>query len=254
MITERTDTTKGEPVYMPEKTYSRVMLKLSGEMLGGNQGQGIEGEALEMVAQEIADLNAAGVKVAVVIGGGNIFRGMRAATDWEIDRASADYMGMLATVINGLALQAVLENKYQLNTRVLTAITMQDLAEPYIRRKAQKHLDKNRIVIFAGGTGNPFFTTDTAASLRAREVGAEIILKATKVDGVYESDPMKNPEAKKFSKLSYIDVISNKLHVMDATAITMCMEAGLPILVFKLDKPGCVRKALSDPSVGTLVE
>lgn len=230
------------------------MLKLSGEMLGGPEGRGHDGEALEMIAQELADLHAQGKEVAVVIGGGNIFRGMKAATDWEIDRASADYMGMLATVINGLALQAVLETKFMINTRVMSAISMQELAEPYIRRKAVKHLQKKRIVIFAGGTGNPFFTTDTAASLRAREVGSQIILKATKVDGVYDSDPMKNSSAKRYKELTYIEVISKKLHVMDATAITMCMEARLPILVFKLDEPGCVGRALADANVGTIVK
>ncbi len=233
--------------------YTRVLLKLSGEMLGGTKGHGIDGEALEMVAEEVSLLHQENVEIAIVIGGGNIFRGVSAARDWEIDRSSADYMGMLATVINGLALQAVLENKYQINTRVLTAIAMQELAEPYIRRKAIKHLAKKRVVIFAGGTGNPFFTTDTAASLRAREIGAEIILKATKVDGVYDADPMKVPDAKRFKSLSYIDVIAKKLHVMDATAITMCMESGVPILVFKLGAHGCVRKALSDESVGTIV-
>ena len=235
------------------KKYTRVLLKISGEMLGGGKGHGIDGEALEMVAEEIAILHRANIEVSIVIGGGNIFRGMKAATDWEIDRASADYMGMLATVINGLALQSVLESKLSINTRVLTTITMQELAETYIRRKAVKHLAKRRVVIFAGGTGNPYFTTDTAASLRAREIDAEIILKATKVDGVYDSDPMKNPQAKRFTKLSYIDVIAKKLHVMDATAITMCMEADLPILVFKLDEPGCVKRALDDMSIGTLV-
>jgi uridylate kinase len=172
---------------------------------------------------------------------------------WGIERASADYMGMLATIINGLALQATLENKFNLHTRVMTAISMPSLAEPYIRRKAMKHLEEKRIVIFAGGTGNPLFTTDTAASLRAREVGADIILKATKVDGIYDSDPMKNPNAKKYQKLSYLDVISQKLDVMDATAITMCMEANLPIMVFKLAEPGSVRQALLNDGVGTTV-
>ena len=193
---------------MSEVAYSRVMLKLSGEMLGGTKGYGLDGDALELIAGEIADLHASNIEVAVVIGGGNIFRGAPAEKDWGIDRASADYMGMLATVINGLALQGMLENKYNLNTRVLTAITMQELAEPYIRRKAVKHLDKKRIVVFAGGTGNPYFTTDTAASLRAREIGADIILKATKVDGVYDQDPMLHPNAKRFETLSYLDVIS----------------------------------------------
>lgn len=238
---------------MAECKYGHIMLKLSGEMLGGKPGVGIDGTALEMIAGEIADAHKLGCKVSVVIGGGNIFRGS-AAAKWGIERASADYMGMLATIINGLALQATLENKYKLHTRVMTAISMPELAEPYIRRKAIKHLDEGRVVIFAGGTGNPLFTTDTAATLRAREVGADIILKATKVDGIYDSDPMKNPDAKKFNELTYLDVISKKLDVMDATAITMCMEAGLPIMVFKLGEPGSVRNALTTPGVGTTVK
>ena len=204
------------------------------------------------IVEEIAEVTRLGVQVAVVIGGGNIFRGV-AGGSVGMDRATADYMGMLATIINGLALQATLENKYQIQTRVMTAITMPEVAEPYIRRKAIKHLDSGRVVIFAGGTGNPLFTTDTAASLRAREVGADIILKATKVDGIYDSDPMKNPAAKKFANLSYLDVISKKLDVMDATAITMCMEANLPIMVFKLGAPGSVRTAVLNPQVGTMV-
>ena len=237
---------------MSQCKYRHVMLKLSGEMLGGKQGYGIDGDALLMIASEIADAHNLGLMVSVVIGGGNIFRGS-AAAKWGIERASADYMGMLATIINGLALQATLENKFNLHTRVMTAISMPSLAEPYIRRKAMKHLEEKRIVIFAGGTGNPLFTTDTAASLRAREVGADIILKATKVDGIYDSDPMKNPSAKKYQKLSYLDVISQKLDVMDATAITMCMEANLPIMVFKLAEPGSVRQALLNDGVGTTV-
>ena len=233
--------------------YDHIMLKLSGEMLGGKQGYGIDGDALVMIAGEIADAHKLGCCVSVVIGGGNIFRGS-AAAKWGIERASADYMGMLATIINGLALQATLENKFNLHTRVMTAISMPELAEPYIRRKAIKHLQERRVVIFAGGTGNPLFTTDTAASLRAREVGADIILKATKVDGIYDSDPMKNPSAKKFDQLTYLDVISKKLDVMDATAITMCMEASLPIMVFKLAEPGSVRHALTNDGVGTTVK
>ncbi len=237
---------------MSQCKYRHIMLKLSGEMLGGQQGYGIEGDALLMIASEIADAHKLGCKVSVVIGGGNIFRGS-AAAKWGIERASADYMGMLATIINGLALQATLENKFNLHTRVMTSISMPSLAEPYIRRKAIKHLDEGRVVIFAGGTGNPLFTTDTAASLRAREVGADIILKATKVDGIYDSDPMKNPSAKKYAHLTYLDVISRKLDVMDATAITMCMEANLPIMVFKLAEPGSVRRALVKDGVGTTV-
>lgn len=233
--------------------YKRILLKLSGEMLGGSKGlNGIDGDALDMIAGEIAKTHEFGVEVAVVIGGGNIIRGA-SATKWGIDRASADYMGMLATVINGLALQGVLENTYRINTRVMTAISMQELAEPYIRRKAVKHLQKKRVVIFAGGTGNPHFTTDTAAALRAREVGSEIIMKATKVDGIYNKDPMRFPDAKRYERLSYFDVLAQKLDVMDATAITMCMEASLPILVFKMGEPGCVREAVSSGAIGTLV-
>ena len=238
---------------MSGSQYKRVMLKLSGEMLGGQKGFGIDGEALSFVAGEIADVQKMGVEIAVVIGGGNIWRGSTAA-GWDMERANADYMGMLATVINGLALQGILETKYSVYSRVMTAIHMQELAEPYIRRKATKHLAKGRVVIFAGGTGNPYFTTDTAASLRAREVGADIILKATKVDGIYDSDPNKDPNARKFDKLTYLDVISKKLQVMDATSITMCMEAGIPICVFKLGDAGCVRRAILGETAGTLVE
>lgn len=234
--------------------YKRIMLKLSGEMLGGGDGgYGIQGAALEAVASEISDVHQLGVQVAVVIGGGNIFRGSTASA-LHMDRASADYMGMLATVINGLALQNVLEGKFGLYTRVMTAITMQELAEPYIRRKATKHLDKGRIVIFAGGTGNPYFTTDTAASLRALEVGAEVILKATKVDGIYDGDPTRNPHAKKFESLTYLDVISKKLQVMDATAITMCMESRIPIIVFKMGERGCVARVVRGEKCGTIVQ
>lgn len=230
------------------------MLKLSGEMLGGKTvGRTIDSEALNMVARELADVHKTGIQTAVVIGGGNIWRGSTAA-GWDMDQASADYMGMLATVINALALQGILETKYRLYSRVLSAIHMAEVAEPYIRRKAIKHLEKGRIVIFAGGTGNPYFTTDTAASLRAREVEAEIILKATKVDGIYDSNPDTNPNAKKYDRLTYLDVISKQLKVMDATAITMCMEANLPIRVFKLDEPGCVMRAIRGQSAGTLVE
>ena len=236
----------------PDVKYRRIMLKLSGEQLGGGQGFGIEGEALERIAGEVARVHKLGVEVAIVIGGGNIFRGSSAAK-WGMDRASADYMGMLATVINGLALQAILENKFDLQTRVMTAITMTELAEPYIRRRAIKHLEAGRIVIFAGGTGNPLFTTDTAASLRAREIGAEVIMKATKVDGIYDSDPKKNPQAKKYDHLTYLDVISKRLDVMDMTAITMCLEAQMPIMVFKMGEPGCGEEVVRGKNTGTLV-
>jgi uridylate kinase len=228
------------------------MLKLSGEMLGGTTNT-FDGKALSFIAGEIANLLKTGVQVCVVIGGGNILRGATAEA-WEIDRAGADYMGMLATVINGLALQGVLENKYQVYSRVMSAISMVELCEPYIRRKAIKHLERGRVVIFVGGTGNPFFTTDTAASLRAREVDAEIILKATKVDGIYDKDPVKNRDAVKYDKLTYLQVISQKLNVMDATAITMCMEANIPIFVFKMEEQGCVARALQNLDLGTLVE
>lgn len=238
---------------MGEAKFKRVMLKLSGEMLGGHKGFGIEGDSLSFVASEIAETIKMGVEIAVVIGGGNIWRGSTAA-GWDMERANADYMGMLATVINGLALQGILETKYNVYSRVMTAIHMQELAEPYIRRKATKHLAKGRVVILAGGTGNPYFTTDTAASLRAREVGADVILKATKVDGIYDRDPALDPDAKKFEKLTYLDVISKKLKVMDATSITMCMEAKIPICVFKLSDPGCVARAVAGKSEGTLVQ
>lgn len=231
--------------------YNKVMLKLSGEMLKGGE-DAIGGDALGLVAAELASLVELGVETSVVIGGGNIFRGATAA-GWDMERANADYMGMLATVINGLALQGILETKFNVYSRVMTAISMQQLAEPYIRRKAIKHLGRGRVVIFAGGTGNPFFTTDTAASLRAREIGADIIFKATKVDGIYDSDPAKNPDATMFDKLTYMDVISKNLNVMDATAITMCMESKIPIQVFKLGV-GSVKQAVYGESKGTLVE
>ena len=237
---------------MAKKSYKRIMLKLSGEMLGGQEGSGIETQAIEQVAGEIAAVHGSGYEVAVVIGGGNIFRGSQAA-GFGMERASADYMGMLATCINGLALQALLENQHRIQTRVMTAIHMPELAEPYIRRKATKHLDSGRVVIFAGGTGNPLFTTDTAASLRAQEICAQIILKATKVGGIYDKDPKIHQDAVKYQELSYLDVISEQLQVMDATAITMCMEASMPILVFELRGGGSVLRALEDPAMGTIV-
>ncbi|MCY4443229.1 MAG: UMP kinase [Proteobacteria bacterium] len=233
-------------------THKRIMLKLSGEMLGKNGFGGVDEEAIEHVSSEISKVADAGYEVAVVIGGGNFFRGTLASR-FGIERAAADYMGMLATCINGLALQAVLENKFKTYTRVLTAIKMTELAEEYIRRKAIKHLEKKRVVIFVGGTGNPLFTTDTAASLRALEVNATIILKGTKVDGIYDKDPALHDDAKKYQNLSYLDVISKKLNVMDATAITMCMEANMPIKVFNLATKSSILRVLSDPDFGTLV-
>lgn len=232
--------------------YKRIMLKVSGEMLGGSSSVGIATDAMELVAGEIATLYERGFEVAVVVGGGNIFRGSQAAT-LGMERASADYMGMLATCINGLALQAALESKYKVHTRVMTAIHMPELAEPYIRRKAVKHLSSDRIVIFAGGTGNPLFTTDTAASLRAQEIGAEIILKATKVDGVYDKDPVQYSDAVRYDHLTYLDVISKQLQVMDATAITMCMEANLPVKVFRLQDRGSIVDAIYNSEIGTMV-
>ncbi len=234
------------------KKYGRVMLKLSGEMLGGSSGSSIQKDAIELLAGEISLVQDAGYEIAVVIGGGNFFRGSVAET-FGMERAAADYMGMLATCMNGLALQSVLESRYKKHTRVMTAISMPAVAEPYIRRKAIKHLAAKRIVIFAGGTGNPLFTTDTAATLRAQETGCEIILKGTKVDGIYDSDPMKNKNAVKFKNLTYLEVLSKKLGVMDATAITMCMEASMAIRVFRLDAQGSVLAALENEHIGTTV-
>ena len=239
---------------MPHK---RIMIKLSGEILGHNgrdnsAGGGMDHDAMEHVCGELSKVSDRGYEIACVIGGGNFFRGSLAG-EFGIERATADYMGMLATCINGLALQAILETKFQKHTRVLTAITMTELAEDYIQRKAIKHLGRKRIVLFVGGTGNPLFTTDTAASLRALEVGASIILKGTMVDGIYDKDPKIFSDAKKFHHLSYLDMISKNLDVMDATAITMCMEASMPIKVFNLKRENCILRALDDPTFGTLV-
>lgn len=217
----------------------------------GDQSYGVDPATVDYIAQEIKDAMSLGVELAIVIGGGNIFRGVEASVR-GIERTSADYMGMLATVINALALQNYLE-KYDVPTRVQSAIEMKELAEPYIRRKAVRHLEKGRTVIFAAGTGNPYFTTDTAASLRAMEIGAEIILKATKVDGIYSADPMKDPRAKKYSTLTYIDVLKKGLTVMDSTSISLCMDNKLPIVVFNLKGQGNIRKILKGKKVGTLV-
>jgi uridylate kinase len=232
--------------------YKRILLKLSGEALAGEQGYGIDPAVLERLAQEIRSVHDLGVDTAIVIGGGNIFRGLQASAS-GMDRASADYMGMLATVINGLALQNTLE-KAGLITRCQSAIDMPAVAEPYIRRRAIRHLEKGRIVIFAAGTGNPFFTTDTAAALRAVEVGAEIILKATKVDGIYTADPLVDPRAVRLAHVTYIDVLNRGLRVMDTTAISLCMENKLPIGVFDLNTPGNLRRVVcGDPGVGSFV-
>jgi len=231
--------------------YRRILLKLSGEVLAGEQGYGIDPKVLAQIADEVKEVVGLGVRVAIVIGGGNIFRGIAASTG-EMDRATADYMGMLATVINALALQDAME-KAGLQTRVQSAIEMRALCEPYIRRRAIRHLEKERVVIFAAGTGNPFFTTDTAAALRAAEIGAELILKGTKVDGVYSADPARTAGAQRLSRISYIEVLNRGLKVMDATAISLCMDNKLPIVVFDLSRPGNIRRIVNGEPVGSMV-
>ena len=231
--------------------YRRILLKISGEMLAGNQNYGINADVLTTLAEEIRDVVSMDVEVALVIGGGNIFRGM-AATDSGMERASADYMGMLATMLNALALQNVLE-KTGLSTRVLSAIEMRQLVESYIRRRAIRHLEKKRVVIFAAGTGNPYFTTDTAAALRAMEIKADVILKGTKVNGIYDSDPVRNPSATMYDTLSFLSVLNKSLKVMDATAITLCMDNSLPLIVFNLTKPGNLKRVVLGEKMGTLV-
>lgn len=237
---------------MAEKAcYKRILLKLSGEALAGQQGYGIDPDIIRGIAREIREVVALGLEIAIVIGGGNIFRGV-AASSMGMDRASADYMGMLATVMNSLALQDALE-KAGVITRVQSAIEMQEIAEPYIRRRAVRHLEKGRVVIFGAGTGNPFFTTDTAASLRAVEIGAEIILKATKVDGVYNTDPNKDKNAVKYEQLTYLDVLKQGLEVMDSTATSLCMDNNLPIIVFDLTTTGNIKRVVCGEQIGTLV-
>ena len=231
--------------------YKRILLKLSGEALAGDQGYGIDPKVIADIADEIKGVVALGVEVALVIGGGNIFRGLSAAAS-GMDRASADYMGMLATVMNSVAMQDALET-IGVKTRVQSAIEMQAVAESYIRRKAVRHLDKGRVVIFAAGTGNPYFTTDTAASLRAMEIHAEVILKATKVDGVYNADPAKDKDAVKFETLTYLDVLQKKLQVMDATATSLCMDNDLPIVVFDLTRSGNIEKVVRGEKIGTTI-
>lgn len=231
--------------------YKRILLKLSGEALAGDKSFGIHHETIERIAEEIKSIQALGTEIAIVVGGGNIFRGI-AGTAQGMDRAASDYMGMLATVINSMALQDCLEKK-GVYTRVMSAIGMSQVAEPYIRRRAIRHLEKKRVVIFAAGTGNPFFTTDTAASLRAMEVGADIIMKATRVDGVYDSDPEINANAVMFKRLDYIEVLKNNLKVMDSTAISLCMDNSLPILVFNLNTPGNLKRVVLGEELGTFV-
>jgi len=231
--------------------YKRILLKLSGESLAGEAGYGIDTDVLRILSEEIKAIHDQGIQIALVIGGGNIFRGMKGATQ-GMDRASADYMGMLATVLNCLALQDSLE-RMNVHTRVQSAIEMQELAEPYIRRKAVRHLEKGRVVIFGAGTGNPYFTTDTTAALRAMEVGCEVVLKATRVDGVYDCDPEKNPNAKMFTNLNYLEALKLGLKVMDSTAISLCMDNKLPIIVFNINNKGALGRIVSGEKIGTLV-
>jgi uridylate kinase len=262
--TKRLDTeteeksTKAPPEYFSEHPplaagvkYRRILLKLSGEALMGQQGYGIEPATLSQIADELIDVHSLGVDIGIVIGGGNIFRGL-AASSRGMDRSSADYMGMLATVINSLALQDALESRGS-KTRVLSALEMERLAEPYIRRRAIRHLEKGRLVIFAAGTGNPFFTTDTAASLRAMEIGADIVMKGTRVDGVYDKDPHKHKDARMYRRLSYLDVLNRNLAVMDSTAISLCRDNNLPILVFNMTRPGNIRRVVLGEPLGTMV-
>jgi uridylate kinase len=231
--------------------YNRILLKLSGEALAGEQGHGIAPEVLDTIAAEIKELQAMGVEIAIVIGGGNIHRGVAGATK-GMDRTTSDHMGMLATVINSLALQDSLERS-GINTRVLTAIDMQEIAEPYIRRRAVRHLEKKRVVIFAAGTGNPYFTTDTAAALRANEIDAQVIMKATKVDGIYNKDPMKFKDAVKIDKLKFMDVLNQGLSVMDSTAISLSMDNEIDILVFNMFQKGNIKRAVLGDNIGTIV-
>ena len=235
----------------PKPHYNRILLKLSGEALMGDQPYGIDPAVATRIAQDISGIQSLGVQTGIVIGGGNIFRGL-AASARGMDRSTGDYMGMLATVINALALQDALEHN-GVPTRVLTAIEMRAVAEPFIRRRAVRHLEKGRVVVFAAGTGNPYFTTDTAAALRAMEMKAEVILKATKVDGIYTADPVKHPEATRYERISYLQVLQERLQVMDATAISLCMDNKLPILVFNLKTPGNIKRVVMGEAVGTIV-
>lgn len=235
---------------LAKSVFKRVLLKLSGEALAGDRGYGIELEVIEQIANDVKEIYALGVQIGIVIGGGNIFRGV-AASAKGMDRASSDYMGMLATCINALALQDAFEK--ELHTRVQSAIEMAEISEPYIRRRAIRHLEKGRIVIFSAGTGNPYFTTDTAAALRAMEINADVILKATKVDGIYDKDPMVHPDAVKFEELKYIEVLRKNLKVMDSTATSLCMDNKLPIIAFNLTHPGNMAKVICGEKIGTKV-
>lgn len=236
---------------MQQPKYKRIVLKLSGEALAGDDGYGINHEIITSIAKQVVEVVNLGVQVAIVVGGGNIWRGV-AGSARGMDRATADYMGMLATVINALALQDALE-KLNMGTRVLSAIEMKEICEPYIRRRAIRHLEKGRVVIFAAGTGNPYFSTDTAAALRSAEIEAEVILMAKKVDGVYDSDPLKNPDAKKYTDLEYMEVLNKGLGVMDSTAASLCMDNKIPIIVFDLTQSGNILKAVMGEEIGTYV-
>lgn len=237
---------------MTELSYKRILLKISGEVLWGKKGYGIDPEMVSSIARQIKDVHKMGVDVGIMLGGGNIFRGW-SAEKIGMDRVSADYMGMLATVINALALQDALE-KVNLFTRIMTAIHMEEVAEPYIRRRAVRHLEKDRVIILAAGTGNPYFTTDTAAALRAVEIQAQVIMKGTKVDGVYSDDPKTNPKAKMFKSLTYLEVLNKQLKVMDTTAISLCMDNLLPIVVFNLQKEGNLKKIMQGAKIGTIIK
>jgi uridylate kinase len=236
---------------LPNPPYKRVLLKIGGEALAGESGYGIEEAVLSRMADEVKEVHDLGCEIALVIGGGNIFRGLAASTR-GMARATADYMGMLATLMNSLAMQEALES-IEVQTRVMSALTVSEVAEPYIRRRATRHLEKGRIVIFAAGTGNPYFTTDTAASLRAMEIGAQIIFKATKVDGIYDADPVQVADANRYQEVTYIEVLQKNLKVMDSTAISLCMDNALPILVFSMLESGNIKRAIQGERVGTLV-
>jgi uridylate kinase len=241
----RVETTQGTPIYQ------RIVVKLSGESLSGPDDFGIHAETIQGIAREVKGVRDLGVEVAIMVGGGNIFRGAR-QKELAIDRATGDYMGMLATVLNGLALQDALE-KAGCHTRLMSAIEMHEVAEPFIRRRATRHLEKQRVVIFAGGTGNPYFSTDTAAALRAMEIKAEVILKATRVDGIYDADPEKVANARMFEKITYLDVLQKGLSVMDSTAISLCMDNKMPIVVFNMNKPGNLKRVVVGERVGSIV-
>ena len=236
---------------MPEPVFKRILLKLSGEALAAGQGFGVDSDRVQEIAAELQEVHALGVQTAIVVGGGNFFRGV-AEQAKEMDRVSADHMGMLATVINALALQDALE-KHAVMTRVMSALEMNQVCEPFIRRRAIRHLEKERVVIFAGGTGNPYFSTDTAASLRAMEIKADVILKATKVDGIYDADPVVVKDAKMFDNISYLDILKKGLKVMDSTAISLCKDNNLPIVVFNLNRRGNIRRVVTGEKVGSLV-